>query len=446
MPLLNICGITGNNMVIQIAVVFLSSEKEADYKWAIQQLQEVMANNTIQQPSAIVTDRELALIRCLAAQFPQAYRILCRWHVNMNVLAKTKRFFPGPIRHDNGRIARHPAFQEFLSAWNTLLVSPTEDDYERQLCEMRAKFPAQAMSYCENTWLIWKENLVSCWINQFNHFGVIVTSPIEGCHATMKKYLQRGHHDLRGVFIKLEMFWTAQQDNIISTLAQQQIRPKHHINIPLFAEIVELVHGFALEKILKERAKLPRRGGPPPGCTCSIQQSMGLPCYHIIWERISNGRGAILPTDIHPHWFFERPDSTVYNPSIPSRSLTLLNPLPVQGRGRPRGALGLGRVAPTTTRREPSAFEAPSSSAPSTISRSSAPSQQVYIVPPAPILTDSGLSRLDNGHRDLYEPGTQGERAYMRALASIYQGESSTDPTIAVARVLECSDQDINSV
>jgi hypothetical protein len=35
MPLLNICTITGNNLVIQVRLVFLSGEKETDYDWAI---------------------------------------------------------------------------------------------------------------------------------------------------------------------------------------------------------------------------------------------------------------------------------------------------------------------------------------------------------------------------------------------------------------------------
>jgi hypothetical protein len=46
-----------------------------------------------------------------------------------------------------------------------------------------------------------------------------------------------------------------------------------------------------------------------------------------------------------------------------SHPLPVLNPLPVQGRGRPRGALG-GVVRPTSTRQNPSSFEIPSSSAP----------------------------------------------------------------------------------
>jgi hypothetical protein len=49
-----------------------------------------MAKHSIEEPSSIVTDRELALIKCLD-QFPASQYILCRWHVNMNVLVNTKK-------------------------------------------------------------------------------------------------------------------------------------------------------------------------------------------------------------------------------------------------------------------------------------------------------------------------------------------------------------------
>ena len=48
---------------------------------------------------------------------------------------------------------------------------------------MQAKYPTRAAKYCTDTWLIWKENLVTAYINQNFHFGVTVTSPIEGCHS-----------------------------------------------------------------------------------------------------------------------------------------------------------------------------------------------------------------------------------------------------------------------
>jgi MULE transposase domain len=42
MPLLNICGVTGNNKTPQFALCFLTSEKDVDYKWALKQLRECM--------------------------------------------------------------------------------------------------------------------------------------------------------------------------------------------------------------------------------------------------------------------------------------------------------------------------------------------------------------------------------------------------------------------
>ena len=93
MPLLNICAITGNNMVVQMGLAFLSGEKEEDYNWAIDQLKDIIHQNTIEEPVSLVTDRDLALMRCLDTRFPLVSHILCCWHVNMNILAKTKCVF-----------------------------------------------------------------------------------------------------------------------------------------------------------------------------------------------------------------------------------------------------------------------------------------------------------------------------------------------------------------
>jgi hypothetical protein len=72
---------------------------------------------------------------------------------------------------------------------------------------MQAKYPTSAVKYCTDPWLIWKENLIATWINRQPHFGVTITSLIEGCHATLKGYLQRGHSNLRGVINRLKLFW-----------------------------------------------------------------------------------------------------------------------------------------------------------------------------------------------------------------------------------------------
>ena len=154
------------------------------------------------------------------------------------------------------------------------------------------------------------------------------------------------------------------------------------MNVPLFAAVLKQVHGYTLERILKELKKLPAKG-PLPMCTCSIQQSIGLPCYHTLYQR-KLSTSVVHLEDIHVHWHFSWPEpGTLSIPALP-----VLNPLVVKGKGRPRGALGTGsRVAPTSTRREPSSFELPSSSVPPAL----APTERVYVV-------NSGLSRLQNGH------------------------------------------------
>ena len=124
------------------------------------------------------------------------------------------------------------------------------------------------------------------------------------------------------------------------------------MNIPLFAAVLQHIHSFALKKILLEHAKLPAVRPPLPGCSCTIQQSYGLPCYHTIWERKCNG-GVILLTDIHRHWYYDRP---VVDTLESDTSLAVLRPVLnlvcVRGKGRPRGALNeVARVAKSSTRR-----------------------------------------------------------------------------------------------
>jgi hypothetical protein len=78
MALLNICAITGANKVVQIGLVFLRRETEADYDWALDYIHNIMVHNSIEEPVSIVTDRELALIKSLNTWFPSSQHLLCR--------------------------------------------------------------------------------------------------------------------------------------------------------------------------------------------------------------------------------------------------------------------------------------------------------------------------------------------------------------------------------
>jgi hypothetical protein len=52
-------------------------------------------------------------------------------------------------------------------------------------------------------------------------------------------------------------------------------------------------------------------------------------------------------------------------------------------------------------------------------------------------IANSGLTRLENGHQDLYEPGTIIERAYIRGISSIYQTDSTVNASTAAAIAVE---------
>jgi hypothetical protein len=167
MPLLNICGITRNNQVIQLGLCFLASETEVDYSWVIEKFKNYIAKHMIEEPNTLITDRELALMNAINTAFPNSIHILCRWHVNINVLAKTKKHFPSPVQDPVTKIySRHPKFKDFMKMWNRILRSTSRQDYESNLAEFEAKNPSPAVKYCVDTWLtLWKEKLVSFWVN-----------------------------------------------------------------------------------------------------------------------------------------------------------------------------------------------------------------------------------------------------------------------------------------
>ena len=230
MPLLNLCGVTGNKKTIQTALCFLSGEKKEDYEWAMTQFKELLEKHDIPWPLSIVTDRELALMNALEKVFPDVVHILCTWHVNMNILANCRKHFPKDLKDPEqtspqGYIT-DPKWESFLKDWSALLNASTEEEYEAQLKSFR-KHPQKAVDYVESTWLIWKEKLIRYWVDMNPHFGIRVTSPLEGCHATLKAYLKVSTSDLKGVFDRLLPFWRQQHKAIMHTIAYEQNLTKH---------------------------------------------------------------------------------------------------------------------------------------------------------------------------------------------------------------------------
>jgi hypothetical protein len=359
MPLFNICGVQPFKRSFSVASVFLNAEKEDQYRWALSALQEFLAEGDAPPPRVIVTDREHALINALKHHetFTLVPRLLCRWHVNMNVLAKTKGFFPKATREPNGQIKRNPSFCRFLEAWNSLIKCATEDEFDRALAAFTApqRFPVPAVKYALDTWIKpWKEELVDCWVNRVMHFGFRTTSIVESLHAGMKRFISSSAGDFASVFRRLRHFWREQAEGIRLARLQKMTRIPFGLSGTLFADVKAEVVPQALERVQEEQAAIPRqprRGrfdlAPIEPCgNCTITVTFGLPCRHVLFEHLqADVPLGMASFDAFWHWRRLSPanEEGPAGPATPG-SPRLLEPLVIRGKGRPKGAVATIRA------------------------------------------------------------------------------------------------------
>jgi hypothetical protein len=82
------------------------------------------------------------------------------------------------------------------------------------------------------------------------HFRIRVTSPIEGCHAILKAYLQVSTGDLKVVFDCLIPYGPTQHLAIQDIRAIEQGKVMHQLNKQYFDLVLYLVYNKALLLII----------------------------------------------------------------------------------------------------------------------------------------------------------------------------------------------------
>ncbi|KAI3516123.1 hypothetical protein L1887_15033 [Cichorium endivia] len=140
-PFVQIVGVTSTQKTFSIGFVFMHREKEANYAWALNCLKSIL--DDCMQPRVIITDRELALINACGQVFPNATRLLCRWHIEQNILKNCRPSIRS--QHD---------WDSFKSKWKLLVNSPTWVAYMENykgLHSVLAKYPG-VLKYIEQTW------------------------------------------------------------------------------------------------------------------------------------------------------------------------------------------------------------------------------------------------------------------------------------------------------
>lgn len=380
MPLLNVVSVTSFNTTFFVCFVFIKDEKEEDYVWALSRISRLF--NGVEKPNVIVTDRELALMRALERTFSNSKNLLCLWHIEKNILAKCKSHF-----------YTEEQWIAFLQCWTGVVKSKTDNDFTAQwteLCTKYNEFPL-IVNYIQDTWLPLKEKFISAWADQYFHLGTTVTSRVEGAHATLKRYLQVSVGNLQLVYEKISLLLENQHNEIKEMVEKNKTRIPHSQNIPFYSRLVSHISLYALKKIHEQfiKASHATYDNPLEPCTGTFTTSMGLPCAHIIQERLANNQLLDL-NDIHQHWWINnyhlplqsqvenednslsqlleefRQQYTSWSVSqqevaqnklvslIREPSTVLLDPTVQRTKGRPAGSLN---KIQSSTRRNPSAFE-----------------------------------------------------------------------------------------
>ena len=109
LPLLQIVGVTCTCLSFSAGFAFLSSEKEKNFIWTLQNFRGSLLTSHV-GPEVIVCDKDLTLMNVINIVFPKARNLLCRFHINKNVKAKCKML-----------VDSVEAWEVVMDSWKTII-------------------------------------------------------------------------------------------------------------------------------------------------------------------------------------------------------------------------------------------------------------------------------------------------------------------------------------
>ncbi|XP_028103953.1 uncharacterized protein LOC114303001 [Camellia sinensis] len=238
LPLLETVGVTSTHMTFSVAVAYLQIERVDNYAWALQTLRDLMDNSVL--PEVIVTDRELALMNAIDNTFLNARHLLCRWHINKNVLTK--------------------------------LLSSTEEEYNDHFATLQKDFS--------------------------NYSDAI---KVESAHARLKRQSDSSQTTFEISFEKMHCLLELQHIQVKASFEKSLTTLQHQFKPFQFRELRGNVSIYALEYVLAKSKRANSVGIDVAACGCVLRRTYGLPCVHEIADYMRQGRPIPL-SSIHVHW------------------------------------------------------------------------------------------------------------------------------------------------
>lgn len=267
---------------------------------------------------AVVTDRDDSIRNATKAVWPEAYQLLCTWHILENL---RKKVTP-PFRELYGRqktIDDQPVWQvevaKFESEWQRLVIdATTETSLTDGLRCLRSSYSElhyrglleDALIEAENIVATCRSHICRVYTDRIRHLGQRTNSRLEGMHSVLKNSI--GSRAARrkaslvdaasGVLQHMEEQW----DNVMERQAKQANSTFTHHSI--FQPLLHAVSDYALERMQPQlgRALNAADGAELPPCTNMFTTAMGLPCAHHL-KTVLDNETCVRLTDIFGHWW-----------------------------------------------------------------------------------------------------------------------------------------------
>ena len=326
MPMLVIMGHTALNTSFYVAFGFIDNEEKDNFTWVMEMLKGLYRHLGLKDPEVIVTDRDLALMEAIANVFPEVANLLCVWHINMNVLKNCKPAFD--VEED---------WEKFYNAWHEVINASDEEGFNTAWQTFRRKYRRdheEEINYLKNTWLKrHRHRFCHAWTNEVTHFDTLTTSRVEGGHRVLKAELKVSTGDLLNVVDAIEEVLSRQYHDYITSLGEQKQKTPYKVPRELMRDLISEVTPYALSKVYTQYQLVKAAERDPvqnelKACNKVFSTTMGLPCCHMIRAAMDTEEKKILLDDIHPHWRFNKPDSSLLTATSDFSS----DPAPVFGQ------------------------------------------------------------------------------------------------------------------
>ena len=127
--------------------------------------------------------------------------------MNKNVLTKAQETWRVNGLNEEEKKKNEELRDTFMERWIKVTYAKTKEAFKEAYQQLKDDYSEQPalLEYLDKYKYSTKELFVEAWTSQHKHFGVTVTSRIEGGHSCLKKFLGTSKSDLFGVIKVISM-------------------------------------------------------------------------------------------------------------------------------------------------------------------------------------------------------------------------------------------------